>query len=340
MLLPEHNLNVESPYYQHAFERLRALAAELGKVDTVRPYLVKTESLSVRDAFTGLLQAVDALRFAGCSAVGCRMGARFSLEAYGLFMCALFSARNLAHALELLCSYNPKLEYGLRFAFTQQPDCGVIRFLPSRFSAQYPWLIEDWVFGSWRVVQGLCPAIEQPLRIELTLPEPPHRHLYDQTFACPVEFGAPENAICLPSCQLAAETQTQQLQIHQLLKHWLVDTTASDGAKVSQRVYEQLLAAMGKELPTQESMARTLGMSLATLKRRLSAEAKSYRHIVEEVRMVLAYEYLVMSPMVIKEAAYLLHYDNPGNFCRAFRRWFGVTPETFRRSHRPVNVNS
>ena len=74
------------------------------------------------------------------------------------------------------------------------------------------------------------------------------------------------------------------------------------------------------------------GTSLATLKRRLRAEGKSYRSIVDEVRMVLAYEYLVMSPMVIKEAAYLLHYDNPGNFCRAFRRWFGTTPEAFRQS--------
>ena len=268
------------------------------------------------------------------------MGNRFSLEAYGLFMCALFSARNLAHALQLLCSYNPKLEYGLHVAFIEEPDCGVLRFWPSEFSARYPWMIEDWAFGSWQVVKGLCPAMVQPLSIHLTLAEPAHRHLYEAVFSCPLEFGASENAIRLPAAQLAAETQTQQSQIHQLLKHRLVDTAENGSTGISPRVYshqvyERLLGSIGAELLTQEAMAAALGVSLATLKRRLRAEGNSYRSIVEEVKMVLAYEYLVMSPMVIKEAAYLLHYDNPANFCRAFRRWFDTTPEVFRQSHRP-----
>ena len=343
VLLPEHNLNVESPYYRHAFERLRILAAELGQLQTIRLYLIKTDALDARQAFTCLLQAVDALRNTGCSSVGCLMGSRFSLEAYGLFMCALFSARNLAHALQLLCSYNPRLEYGLHVEFIQEKDCGVLRFWPSEFSTRYPWMIEDWVFGSWRVVQGLCPSMEQPSSIRLALPEPEHRHLYDQVFSCPVEFDASENLIRLPAGQLAADTQTQQSQIHQLLKHWLIDASGDEVTDTPQqvfshRVYEHLLVGIGKELPTQAAMAAALGLSLATLKRRLRAEGISYRSIVDEVRMVLAYEYLVMSPMVIKEAAYLLHYDNPGNFCRAFRRWFDTTPEAFRQSHRASEV--
>lgn len=341
MELPEHNLNVESPYYRHAFKRLRSLAIELGQLQSIESFLVNTESLNVREAFTRLLEAVETLRINGSSGIGCLMGSRFSLEAYGLFMCALFSARNLAHALELLCSYSPKLDYGLRFAFSQEPECGVIRFLPTVYSARYPWLIEDWVFGSWRVVEGLCPTMTQPLSIEITLPEPEHRHLYDREFSCPVSFNAAENVFRLPPKLLSAETQTQQSEIFNLLKHWLVESGGNDPLGVSEqnlsrRVYERLFSGIGKELPTQEIMAHALGMSLATLKRRLRAERKSYSSILEEVRMVLAYEYLVMSPMAIKEAAYLLHYDNPGNFCRAFRRWFGTTPEAFRLSHRPA----
>jgi AraC-like DNA-binding protein len=335
--LRDHRLDVKSPFYRHAFERLRSLAAEQGQLKTILPHLAKSDSLGAREAFTCLLQAVDALRMTGSNSIGCLMGNRFSLEAYGLFMFALFSARNLAHALELLCSYNPKLEHGLHVEFTEEQDCGVLRFWPSEFSALYPWMIEDWAFGSWRVVQGLCPAMAQPLGIRLTLPEPEHRHLYDQVFTCPVEFNSSENTIRLPAHQLAAQTQTQQSQVHQLLKYWLIDTAGNHPAEnsrpgVSLRVYESILGRIGEDLPTQDTMAAALGTSLATLKRRLRAEGKSYRSIVDEVRMVLAYEYLVMSPMVIKEAAYLLHYDNPGNFCRAFRRWFGTTPEAFRQS--------
>jgi AraC-like DNA-binding protein len=333
----DHQFPVQLPYYSFSFKRLRDLAAELRQEKTVAPFLVNSDSLSNQQAFNALIKGAESLRKDGNNNLGVILGNRFSLEAYGLFSYALLSARNLAHALSLLCSYGHKLDHGLRFAFIDEGQSYALKLLPSELLINYPWLIEDWVFASWQIVRSLRPDIEPPLEIQLTIPKPDYTSSYSKAFKCPVSFSSVENVIRLPTRQLREVTLTRQPQVHQLLKIWWQDIDNDNSSTTAQRVYKKLFEEIDLRLPTQMDMAKALGFSLPTLKRRLTSEDKSYRRIVDEVRMLLAYEYLAMSSMLTKDAAYLLHYDNPANFCRAFRRWFNKTPEQFRQSHSHLN---
>ncbi|WP_228559925.1 MULTISPECIES: helix-turn-helix domain-containing protein [unclassified Myxococcus] len=66
------------------------------------------------------------------------------------------------------------------------------------------------------------------------------------------------------------------------------------------------------------------------LQRRLAGEGQSYAAIVEALRRELSESYL-QRRMSISEVSFLLGYADPVAFHRAFKRWWGVSPEGFRR---------
>lgn len=75
------------------------------------------------------------------------------------------------------------------------------------------------------------------------------------------------------------------------------------------------------------------------MRRRLEAESASFRAIVEEVRDLLAREYLTATELTVAEIAHLPDYSVTVNFRRAFVRWNGVTPSEYRKQHMAENVS-
>jgi AraC-like DNA-binding protein len=79
-----------------------------------------------------------------------------------------------------------------------------------------------------------------------------------------------------------------------------------------------------------DTIARHLAMSARSLQRRLSAEGVTYQDLVEATRKEAATRYVASSTLSLAEIAYLVGYSEPASFHRAFKRWYGVTPEGFR----------
>jgi len=76
--------------------------------------------------------------------------------------------------------------------------------------------------------------------------------------------------------------------------------------------------------------ARQFAMSGRTLQRRLAAEGVSYQQVVDSARKEAAARYLTDSTLAICEVAYLVGYSEAAPFHRAFRRWYGMTPDAYR----------
>ena len=81
-----------------------------------------------------------------------------------------------------------------------------------------------------------------------------------------------------------------------------------------------------------EAVAKSLATSVRSLQRRLSAAGTSYQDIVDSTRRKTAGQYLKERKLSIGEVAYLLGYSEPAAFHRAFRRWYGTTPQEYRSS--------
>ena len=78
-------------------------------------------------------------------------------------------------------------------------------------------------------------------------------------------------------------------------------------------------------------VAERLYVSERTLRRRLEAESTSFRSVFDEIRDLLAREYLAKTELTIADIAHLLDYAETVNFRRAFVRWNGVTPSQYRQ---------
>jgi AraC-like DNA-binding protein len=102
-------------------------------------------------------------------------------------------------------------------------------------------------------------------------------------------------------------------------------------ATTSERVRALLLELLPSNSATIETVAERLGMSRRTLQRRLEDEGKNFRALVNATRESLARHYLTRTRMSGGEIAFLLGFEDPNSFYRAFHEWTGQTPETIRQ---------
>lgn len=102
-------------------------------------------------------------------------------------------------------------------------------------------------------------------------------------------------------------------------------------ASLTTRVRAALHEAIPSGVLDMEAVAARLGLSKRTLQRRMEAEGTSFHHVLQDTREKLARHYLEKTRLPAAEISFLLGFDEPNSFYRAFRRWTGTTPESLRQ---------
>ncbi len=83
---------------------------------------------------------------------------------------------------------------------------------------------------------------------------------------------------------------------------------------------------------TAQKMASHLGISTATLNRRLRTEGPTFKELVDRINFDLAKRLLKDSSQSITQIAHTIGFSSNANFTRAFSRWSGgINPSQFRR---------
>ena len=114
------------------------------------------------------------------------------------------------------------------------------------------------------------------------------------------------------------------------LRRRLAELEAS--ATVAERVRAALLELLPSGQASMRDVAERLGMSTRTLQRRLQREDTSYLAILNQTRERLAKHYLAKTALSCAEISFLLGYEEPNSFFRAFHDWTGDSPEQMRKS--------
>jgi AraC-like DNA-binding protein len=115
------------------------------------------------------------------------------------------------------------------------------------------------------------------------------------------------------------------------LRRRLADLHAA--ASAAERVRAALLETLPAGDSTMDAVTRQLATSPRTLQRQLQLEGTSFQAVLADTREHLARHYLAHSAMTPAEIAYLLAYEDPNSFYRAFRSWTGATPDTVRTAN-------
>lgn len=277
---------------------------------------------------------LDALDLTGDPAIGLRVGARLGVNAHGILSFAAISSATLRQTLELFERYIALRTPLVTASHRIDGNTVQVRFQPQHPLGEIEAIVLEAVILTVKNVFEYVLAGDYPLgEVAFPFPEPRYAALAQQLFKSEVRWGQSWAGFALPLAAL-----DQPLKMADELSY-------VEAANICQSAFEslarsetmaarirKLLNERRREFPTLNDLAETFHLTPRTLHRRLLDEGTSYNEILEEVRHVLAVEYLKAGQLDMQEIAYELGYSDLSNFRRAFKRWEGVSPSTWKNT--------
>ena len=162
----------------------------------------------------------------------------------------------------------------------------------------------------------------------------------ERSFGCEIVTGAPRNIIVFRASDATKPFVTRNAELFDMLapqfEEQLRQYKEEDGfIDLVRRTIQDRLTG---HRPSINAVSRALHMGPRTLQRRLQDSGSSFQRVLDEARHQMARYYLSNSALELNEAAYLLGFEDPNSFGRAFRSWEGIPPSDWRETHRPTKV--
>ena len=294
-----------------------------------------TASSTGQAAFEGseaMVLLETAVDLSGDPCLAIRLGQQLGIASYGSFGFALMSCANLREAVQLLLRYGQVL-FEPRWTSYGHEGGLLLRANITMGTAARQQLVTELTFSNFSVVgRSLARNQVKGAEIQLSYSRPSHSACYKSAFDVPVIFDCEHSQLFLPAQVLDTPVKTanrsEHVVFHQQCEEMLRGLNSVE--KTTAAVRQVLIQSAGDFLDIAQ-VAESLHVSERTLRRRLESESTSFRATFEEVRDLLAREYLAETELTVAEIAHLLDYSETVNFRRAFVRWNGVTPSQYRQ---------
>ncbi len=187
-----------------------------------------------------------------------------------------------------------------------------------------------------RCLRELVAAELDPSEVRLPRAAPADDRAYRRFFRCPVAFGADEVTLVYPARILTLPCRAADAQLTRILGKHASEETAKlpvDGT-VSTRVRGYIAQHLERGAQEICEVARQLGMSERTLRRRLREAGTGYRELLDDVRRERALLLADQAQHGATEIALRVGFEDSAAFARAFRRWTGLLPRDYLAARR------
>jgi AraC-like DNA-binding protein len=156
--------------------------------------------------------------------------------------------------------------------------------------------------------------------------------VYEEHFRCPVYFETGRDALLVSEDLLDAPNRLGDETVAAFFDRHLEQelTSAANDDGLEQRVRRAVAEVLSEGVPTLSSIASELGLGSRTLQRRLSDSGHSFQNVVDMARRDLARRLLRETNYSLGEIAFLTGFSEQSAFTRAFKRWAGQTPRSYR----------
>jgi AraC-like DNA-binding protein len=272
--------------------------------------------------------------------IGLKLGIETRTERFHPMGIAALSTENFVAAVKHMARYK-KLT---------APEEILYKLDDAEFSVGFRWLLSvdsepqvltdychAWMLTIARVGTGNQKLI--PRRVEYLQPRKNLRAI-ERHFTCDVVCGAARNAMVFRAEDAKAPFVTRNAELLDLLapqfEEQLKQFKAEDTfVELVRRAVQDRLTG---HRPSIDVIAEALHMSSRTVQRRLQESGYSFQRVLDEARHQMACYYLSNSVLELNETAYLLGFEDPNSFGRAFRTWEGIPPGDWRETHRALTV--
>ncbi len=161
---------------------------------------------------------------------------------------------------------------------------------------------------------------------------------YQQHFTGSIDFQQNADALSIPQDLLDTAISANNRQLRESAERFvqnLLRRFPLDVVRQVETLVERQLASGGGTL---QRVAAQLGLHERTLQRRLNEQDCYFEDIVDRLRRERANTLLLDSALPLAEIASVLGYSEQSSLNRSCGRWFGVTPQRYRKQGRsPTN---
>ena len=173
----------------------------------------------------------------------------------------------------------------------------------------------------------------KPLRVGLPVPAATHDSVRADLYRAPVVHDFPVAEMLIDSAGWELPVTGADPFLHATLKQLArhLQLARSDDVPLVSAIRARLRAELGQGGADPSRIACLLGVSERTLQRRLSEGGCSFTDIVDGFRREESARLLCNPHLALVEVANKLGYSEQTSFTRAFKRWTGVTPGSWRR---------
>jgi AraC-like DNA-binding protein len=284
-------------------------------------------------AYYDLLERIAALT--DVTDLPLRTGASMRLDDYGALGLAFKAATTLAGSYARIERYarlwTNVVEYELR------PDPRGTFFVLHRSGPQRLGLRlsnEATLASAISLARQVSPGAVAPLEVRLRHGPPGSVAAHEEWFGCPVLFDTDIDAILFSPETLARPNILGDEGISRYLASHLDAELAeiTDEATLVSKTKDAIAQALSEGTPRMSDIALGLGFSARSFHRRLSEHGMNFQTLTEETRRDLAEGLLQDERHSLAEIAFLTGFAEQSSFTRAFKRWVGVTPASYRKA--------
>jgi len=325
------------------FACARELAAQVEALHGVKLDLPAEEPsrdpLESRISYTRMFAFWDvAMRAVRSPALPVHVGAKVSPRTYGAASFVCMTQTTLGAAIEQLCRFERVFGDLSCFDVVREGPASHLVYLPTfddrlGVRAYVEALLVELVV-SGRAFTG---AELRPLAVAFRHARPADTRAHEAFFGCDVVWGAPSSRITLSHEALDLPLRKADPELATFFEELVTRSLggAAPRGALERELRPLIASALHRGEPTLSDLARPIGTSERTLRRRLREAGLSFQKLLDDTRYELAKRYLE-ERLTVSEIAFLLGFTEPSAFHRAFKRWTGETPLDHRRRLAPA----
>lgn len=253
-------------------------------------------------------------------------GKATKISDFGIVGLAMASAPTLRDALDRWSRYSIVALQPFATSITERGNQWQMHFSPQRLmsSDAVRFCMEASIAANEAIIAELTGVPAGTTMIEFAFEHPASTEHYNAFRTSAIHFGRPitiyhgnrqdlDRLIPLGDKETADAYQSEY-------DNFLVEIA---GSRSINDEIENIIRGSKGRIPSVDEMATTLGLSRRSFQRELERQQTSYLDLVRNFRIRHATRLLNQNNFNVKETAYLLGFQNAGNFRRAFQTWMG-----------------
>ena len=254
---------------------------------------------------------------------------------YNALGMSMVSSRTIGDALNRACRFSQVASEGATILLQERDDDAVeiiLRMSSAQTEVVAAEAIEAFTATTYQILRNISGQGFQPLGIYFRHNREADRKAYEDFFQAPLFFDSQEYKLVIPRAALTYKCDQANPELADNIDAWMSEylarfETGSLSAKVRRLLSEKLPDGEFR----QDEVASALAMSPRSLQRNLQKEGVSFKELLEMTRQDLAMKYIGEKQISIIEICCLLGFSDQSNFTKAFKRWTGQTPYSYRQ---------